>query len=120
MKTSHFTLSIFASCLSLNAQVVSEDFSSPSKNGGNSATGYLGTAGIGFDYNGNFGTWLYSSGNMGIADASSGDGSGSDSSNVVASTGQARVQDFRGTNARALSVVFEGSLFTDGEEYTVS
>jgi arylsulfatase A-like enzyme len=100
--------------------IYSENFSSPSKQSNSGANGYLGTGGVGFNYNDKFGTWLYNNGNMGIDNPAEGDGSGSSNGNAISSIDHARTQDERGSNARALSVIFVGGLFTDGVEYTVS
>lgn len=113
-------LSTLFALSSLSAQTISEDFSSPAKQGNGGAAGFLGTGGAGFDYNGNFGTWVYSNGNGGIDDPATGDGSGSAPANLISSIGEARAQAGRGTNGRAVSVVFESSNFTDGVEYTIT
>lgn len=99
---------------------ISVNFTSPSKASNAGANGFLGTGGAGFDYNGNFGTWIYMNGNSGIDEAGTGAGDGSSSSDLISSIGLARPQDFRGTNGRAISVIFDGSQFQDGVEYTVS
>lgn len=99
---------------------ISIDFTSPSKESNAGANGFLGTGGAGFDYTGNFGTWIYSNGNSGIDEAGTGAGDGSSSDDLISSIGVARPQDFRGTNGRAISVIFDGSQFQDGVEYTVS
>jgi arylsulfatase A-like enzyme len=97
-----------------------EDFLNPLKNSNSGANGYLGTGGVGYNYNGNLGTWLFSSGNGGINQAAEGLGDGSSNGNAISSLGQGRPQDERGTNARAISVILAGTLFTDSVEYTVS
>lgn len=111
---------IMASVSVAAASVIIVDFDTPLKNTNAGAEGFLGTGGAGYDYNGNFGTWLYNGGNMGIDDPAEGDASGGSSGNAISSIGMARVQDWRGSNARAISVIFESTLFTDGVEYTVS
>lgn len=124
MKKHNITLSVVLPLLvaasSVSAQIVTENFSSPTTNTNAGANGFLGTGGAGYDYNSNFGTWLYVSGNMGINDAAEGDGSGDSNGNAISSIGLARAQDERGGNARALSVIYDGSLFSAGTEYTVS
>lgn len=95
--------------------VFSEDFSSPSKLNNSGATAELGNGGTYV-----YGTWVYAGGNMGVNDPAEGDGSGSSNGNAISSIGQGRPQDQRGTNARALSIILNGSLFTSGVEYTVS
>ena len=114
------TLTTLLICGTAMADIYSEDFSSPTKQSNAGADGFLGTGGTGFNYNGNLGTWLYSSGNMGINDTEAGDGSGSGDGNAISSLGMARPQNERGTNARALSIVLSNTLFADGVEYTVS
>ena len=100
--------------------IYSEDFSNPVKNTNTGANGYLGTGGLGYDYNGNFGTWLYVAANMGIDDAAEGTGTGAGAGNAISSIDHARVQDVRGANARAVSMVLSGALFKNGVQYTVS
>jgi hypothetical protein len=105
------------------AAIISEDFDGPLKATPGAADAFLGTGGSGFDISGgggNFGTWIYNGGNMGIDDPASGAGDGSSLSDDLDTTGLARPQDVRGSNGRAISVVFESSLFADGVEYTVS
>lgn len=106
--------------ITTSGTVYEEDFTAPAKNTNAGANGYLGTGGAGFDYNGNFGTWLYNDGNMGIDNPAEGDGSGDSNNNAISSIGHARTQDERGGNARAVSVVLDGARFEDGVEYTVS
>jgi hypothetical protein len=98
----------------LGAPIISETFSSPSKLSNNGADFTLGNAGV---YT--FGTWVYSNGNSGVDETGSGLFNGT-AGNPLPSTGVARAQDIRGTNARAVGVIFDGSLFTDGTTYTVS
>ena len=103
--------------LSMHAQaaiIVSESFSSPTKLGNAGANATLASDSY------TLGTWVYSNGNGGIDSAATGDGSGSSASNLIATTGVARPQAGRGTNARAVSVIFGAGLFTNGVEYTVS
>jgi arylsulfatase A-like enzyme len=121
-KANRFILIAFLLCGTgaTAATIYSENFSSPSKNSNSGANGYLGTGGAGYNYNGSFGTWLYNNGNMGIDNPAEGDGSGSSNGNAISSIGNARPQDERGTNARAVSVILSGGLFTGGVEYTVS
>jgi PEP-CTERM motif len=94
--------------------IVYENFTSPSKLGNTGANATLATDSY------TFGTWVYSNGNGGIDAAATGDGTGSSSINLIATTSQARPQAGRGTNGRAVSVIFAGGLFTNGVEYTVS
>jgi hypothetical protein len=98
-----------------SAQVISEDFSSPLKVGSGGANAELGN---GSSYT--FASWVYSNGNGGIDDDPEGTGTGVDFNNDIATIGQARAQAGRGSNARAASVIFDGSAFTAGQEYTVS
>ena len=105
---------------SVSAQVISQNFTNPSKNSNAGANGFLGTGGAGYNYNGNFGTWLYSNGNGGIDESGAGLGDGSSKANKSPSIGLARAQDFRGENARAISVVFDGNTFINGQQYSVS
>jgi hypothetical protein len=119
-KTLSIVLPLLVAASSASAQIVTEDFSSPITNTNAGADGYLGTGGNGYDYNGNFGTWLHTTGNMGINDVAEGDESGAGNGNSIDSIGLARAQDERGGNARAISVIYEGSLFSAGTEYTVS
>jgi hypothetical protein len=65
------------------------------------------------------GAWLFSTGNSGINEAGGGLADGT-AGNPLSSTGLARPQDILGTNARAISAVFEPGRFTDGVEYTIS
>ena len=115
------TITTLGACASIlvagqvGAQIINEDFSSPTTIQNNGATSELGNGG---SYS--LGSWVYNAGNMGINDAAEGDGSGVGSSNAISSIGMARVQDWRGTNARAVSVIFDGSSFSNGQEYTVS
>jgi hypothetical protein len=115
-----------AAASSLSAQAVySTDFST-----GNVATqpnsganGSLGSGGAGFNYDGNFGTWLFSNGNGGINEAAEGRGDGINPTapaNAISSIGLNRPQDGAGTNGRINTVVIAGSDFTVGQEYTVS
>jgi predicted esterase len=99
----------------LGTTIFSEDFSSPSKLSNSGATAELGNGGT-YAY----GTWVYANGNMGVNDPAEGTGDGSSNGNAISSLGQGRPQDERGTNARALSIILNGSLFTSGVEYTVS
>lgn len=99
----------------VGAQIISEDFSSPMTIQNNGATSELGNGG---SYA--FGSWVYNAGNMGINDPAEGDGLGNSLGNAISSIGIARAQDVRGTNARAVSVIFDGSSFSNGQEYTVS
>jgi hypothetical protein len=107
-------------CSTASAQLISEDFSNPDKAINDSATATVGAGGLGFAYDGNFGTWVYTTANMGINDAAAGTGLGDSNNNAIASVGVARAQDERGTNVRMISVVFDGDAFTDGQEYTLS
>jgi len=109
----------FASIPAYSA-IISEPFTSPTTQSNAGAEASLGTGGVGFSYDDNFGTWIYNSGNMGINEAAEGDGLGGSNGNSISSVGMARIQDERGTNARATSVIYSGSLFTAGVEYTVS
>lgn len=120
MKILFFSLISLIFSLSHGAVIVSEDFSNPPKESNSGADGFLGSGGEGFNYNDSMGVWLYSSGNGGIDDAAVGSGSGDSVANLISSIGLARAQAGRGTNARAISVVFEDSLFVGGGEYTVS
>jgi hypothetical protein len=65
------------------------------------------------------GTWGYV-GNGGIDDGPAGDGSGVGSGNERDSTGVARPQTIAGTNARAVGVIFDGSVLTPGVQYTLT
>lgn len=97
-----------------------EDFLSPATASNSGTTGFLGTGGAGFDYNGGFGTWLFHSFNGGINEAGEGLEDGSGNGNQFSSIGLNRPQDFRVGNGRANWVILDGSGFTDGTEYTVS
>lgn len=97
-----------------------ENFSNPAKLSDGSASGYLGTGGVGIDYNGQFGTWVYHSLNGGIDQPGSGLEDGSNADNRYSSIGLNRPTAFRSGNARANWVVFESSDFTDGTEYAVT
>ena len=113
----HSSIALGILILSVHAQaaiIVSENFSSPTKLGNAGANATLASDSY------TLGTWVYSSGNGGIDSAATGDGSGSSASNLIATTGVARPQAGRGTNARAVSVIFGAGLFTNGIEYTVS
>jgi len=103
-----------------SAQIISETFSSPTTVSNSGAEASFGTGGAGYAYGSNFGTWIYNNGNMGINNAAEGDGLGGSNGNSISSIGMARAQDERGTNARAASVVYDGSAFTNGDTYTVS
>jgi len=101
------------------------DFDGVSKINDGGASASLGSGGTGAIYSydtpgGDFGSWVYNTGNMGIDDAGAGLADGSGSGNQFSSLGQVRVQDWRGGNARAASVVFAASNFTDGVAYRVS
>ena len=91
----------------LGSTSYTEDFSTPVKLGNTEARAELGNGG---SYT--YGTWVYSNGNGGI-DQNSTDG------NFVSSIGQARPQAKRGSNARAISVIFDGKPFISGVEYTI-
>ena len=95
--------------------IYAEDFSSPAKLSNDGATAELGNGG---SYA--LGTWIYATANMGIDDPARGAGDGSSPANAISSVGQARPQNGRGTNARALSIILDRWLFTGGVEYTVS
>lgn len=95
--------------------IYQEDFTDPLKLGNPTASSELGNGGTYAK-----GTWVFSDGNSGIDVAGSGDGSGSDSLNRISATGQARAQTYRGTNARAISVIFDSNWFAEGIEYTLS
>ncbi|NQY32403.1 MAG: prolyl oligopeptidase family serine peptidase, partial [Coraliomargarita sp.] len=113
-----FTCAAFLSSSSalLEADTLyTEDFSNPTTLSNSSAAAELGNGGT-YTY----GTWVYSNGNGGVNDAATGDGSGTNASNRIATTGQARAQAGRGTNARALSIILDGTNFAAGIEYTVS
>jgi arylsulfatase A-like enzyme len=97
-----------------------EDFTSPTKISNDLTQGYLGTGGAGFDYNEQFGTWVYSSVNGGIDEAGAGLEDGSSGGNQLSSLGLNRPMDYRTTNGRANWVIFRSTEFTDGTEYTVS
>jgi len=112
------TLFIGAGATAATNTIYSEDFSSPTSQSNSGANGSLGTGGAGAAYA--LGTWLYTGGNMGIDDPAEGDGSGDSNNNAISSIDHARVQDERGSNARAISLVLSGSLFANGVEYTVS
>jgi hypothetical protein len=64
-------------------------------------------------------TWLFSNGNGGINQAGAGLADGT-VGNPISSLGLARPQDIRGSNSRAIPVVFEASNFSNGVEYTIS
>jgi hypothetical protein len=99
-----------------------EDFNNPEKfsNFGTHATlGNPGAAGGAVPFY-TFDTWMFSAGNGGIDQPGTGRGDGSGPDNKISSIGLARAQDFRGTNARAIWVVFSRSHFTNGVEYQVS
>lgn len=117
MKTQSFPIALgfLALCTTAPAAIiVTENFSSPVKAGNVGADATLASDSY------TFGTWVYSNGNGGINDAATGDGSGSGTGNLIATTGVARPQAGRGTNGRAASVIFSGGLFANGVEYTVS
>lgn len=99
--------------------IYSEDFSNPRKLGNIGAMAELGNGG---DYV--LGTWVYSIGNGGIDDDATGDGSGTNLSNRISTVGEARPQSGRGTNARAIAIILDGSSevspFAEGVAYSVS
>jgi hypothetical protein len=101
--------------------VIFQDFSSPLKSTNTGADAFLGTGGIGFNFNtaGAFGTWIYAP-NGGINDPATGDGTGVNVNNKITSIGMARAQAGRGTNARAFYTVFAASNFTVGTTYTIT
>jgi hypothetical protein len=105
-----------------SAQIVTENFSNPSVTSNAEAGGYLGSTvdTTGLNYNTTTSGWLYANANMGINAAAEGDGSGTNNNNGISSIGLARAQDERGSNARAISVIYAGSLFSVATEYTVS
>jgi hypothetical protein len=114
--TAFASASVLFATSSMTAQaIIFEDFTSPAVINDSGASSELGNGG---SYT--FGSWVYNDGNMGIDDAARGLGDGSNTGNAFSSVGVARIQDWRGTNSRATSVIFESSNFTDGQQYTVS
>lgn len=117
----HTSIKTLGACASIllagqvGAQIINEDFSNPNTIQNSGATSELGNGG---SYS--FGSWVYNAGNMGINDPAEGDGLGNSAGNAISSIGMARIQDWRGTNGRAASVIFDGGSFSSGQEYTVS
>jgi predicted esterase len=110
-----FLLGLFLPSMVAATTIYSEDFSNPLKLGNIGANAELGNGG---DYV--MGTWVYSSGNAGIDDAATGDGSGTNLNNLISTVGEARPQSGRGTNSRAICVILDGSQFAEGVPYSVS
>lgn len=106
---------VMASVVSAQAEIWSEDFTGPAKD--DTTPGGSGLFEFGFDgdVNGDatyaLGTWMHVS-NGGIDDPAAGD--------EIDSTGVARPQSNAGNNARSVSVIIDGSLFTAGVDYTIS
>jgi predicted esterase len=110
-----FTALLFATLPLLSAPIYTEDFVAPRKLGNSGATAELGNGG---SYA--METWVYSNGNAGVNDPPVGNGSGDNADNEIATTGLARAQSGRGTNARALAIILNGNRFAGGVEYTLS